>query len=78
MWANNNVCIQDKESWLEVLKLAKTPKLTLSGAWYTLTLQSGKTAKFQAKQWLNKLNEDEFRDSVIAIMDEVLINKYKQ
>ena len=78
MWANNNVCIQDKESWLEVLKLAKTPKLTLSGAWYTLTLQSGKTTKFQAKQWLNKLNEDEFRDSVIAIMNEVLIDKYKQ
>ena len=78
MWANHNVCIQDKESWLEVIKLAKTPKLTLSGAWYTLTLNSGKTAKFQAKQWLNKLKDDEFRDSVTAILDEVLIEKYKQ
>ena len=78
LWANNNVCIQDRESWLEVLKLAKTPKLTLSGAWYTITLKDGKTAKFQGKQWLNKLKDDEFRESVIAIMDEVLIEKYNE
>jgi len=77
MWGGNNVRIQDEESWIDVLKGAKNPRFTLSGAWYTMIDKDGKSVKFQAKSWLKRLEEDDFRKTVISLLDEVLIEKYK-
>jgi recombination protein RecA len=77
MWGGKNVRIQDEESWLEVLKSAKHPNFSLSGAWYTMIGKDGKEVKFQSKQWLDKLKEKNFKETVISLMDEILIDKYK-
>ena len=77
IWAGDSVRIQDEESWLEALKRSKTPKLTLSGAWYTIVDKTGKSVKFQAKGWIKKLKEKEFRKMVTDLLDEVLVEKYK-
>jgi len=76
MWGSD-VRIQDEESWLEILKRSRTPNLTLSGAWYTLTSKEGKSFKFQSKQWIEKLKDEEFRKAVIALLQEVMVEKYK-
>ena len=77
MWGGKDVRIQDEESWLDVLKAAKHPNFALSGAWYTMIGKDGKSVKFQGKQWLNKLKDKDFRETVTSLMDEVLIEKYK-
>jgi len=61
---------------LIALKSSGTDKLKLSGAWYTLS-NGGKEYKFQGKQWLEKLQEPEFRQVVIDIMDEEIVKKFE-
>tara|TARA_R110002096_G_scaffold257322_1_gene450636 strand:+ start:2863 stop:3987 length:1125 start_codon:yes stop_codon:yes gene_type:complete len=70
------VAIQDKESWLTALKASGTSRLVTAGSWYTLTSSSGKTFKFQSKDWLTKLGNGEFKQAVFDIMDEEIVKKF--
>ena len=47
-----------------------------SGAWNRLISKSGKEFKFQRTQWLDKLKDDLFRQTVLDIMDEEIIGKF--
>jgi len=76
IWGNE-IGIQDEESWLEILKRSKTPNFTSAGAWYTLTPKEGKPMKFQSKQWKEKLKDEAFRNAVIDLLNEVMVEKYK-
>jgi hypothetical protein len=76
MWGND-IGIQDEESWLEILKRSKTPNFSVAGAWYTIVPKEGKPFKFQSKQWKEKLQDEKFRDAVIDLLNEVMVEKYK-
>ena len=75
LWSGG-AAIQDKESWLTALKASGTSRLTVAGAWYTLTSSSGKAFKFQSKNWLLKLENGEFKQAVFDIMDEEIVKKF--
>ena len=76
MWGKD-IGIQDEESWLEILKRSKTPNFSVTGAWYTIVPKEGKPFKFQSKQWIEKLKDEKFRDTVIQLLNEVMVEKYK-
>jgi len=69
-----DIAVRDEESWLDAIKGSNA--LTNAGAWYTLTTKKGKDFKFQGKQWIEKLQDPEFRQSVFDIMDEEIIMKF--
>jgi len=50
--------------------------MTVAGSWYTLSSSSGKTFKFQSKDWLIKLGNGEFKQAVFDIMDEEIVKKF--
>ena len=54
--------------------------LEMKGEYETIIREKEKanSVKFQGKQWLSKLKEESFRESVLSLMDEVLIDKYRQ
>jgi len=74
IWAGTDVVILDEESWLDAIKSSHA--LTNAGAWYNLKSSSGQEFKFQAKNWVEKLKEPEFRQLVFNIMDEEVIMKF--
>ena len=74
LWAGNEIGIQDEESWLDAIK--GSDALSNAGAWYTLT-SKGKEHKFQTKQWIEKLQDSEFRQAVLDVMDEEVIMKFE-
>ena len=74
LWGGG-VGIQDQESWLEAIK--GTENVTNSGAWYTLRYGDGTTEKFQSATWMDKLQNQKFKDRVLEIMDEEIILKFQ-
>lgn len=75
IWGSD-VGIQDEESWFEAIRLSGTDKMSRAGAWYTITDSKGKAHKFQSAKWLEMLKNDDFRQAVFDIMDEVIIQKF--
>jgi len=75
LWGTD-VGIQDEESWFTAIKLSGTDRLKQSGAWYTLVDKKGKEHKFQATKWTEKLQDENFRQMVHEIMDEVIIQRF--
>lgn len=75
LWGDN-VGIQDEESWLEALRLSGSDRFK-PGAWNKIISRDGKEFKFQRTQWLDKLEDDEFRSVVFDIMDEEIIKKFE-
>jgi recombination protein RecA len=75
LWGNT-VGIQDEESWLEALRLSGSDRFK-PGAWNKIYDANGKEFKFQKSQWINKLQEPEFRSVVLGIMDEEIIKKFE-
>lgn len=75
LWGAGLYGVQDEESWLEAIKGSE--RLKTAGAWYTLVTDEGNEIKFQRKQWLDKLQEEEFRKAVFSVMDEHVIMKFK-
>ena len=74
LWGDD-VGIQDRESWLDAIKGSK--HISNSGAWFSIDMGPEKDAiRFQTSGWLNKLEDDEFRNRVIEIMDEEVIMKF--
>lgn len=74
LWGDE-VKIQDEESWLEAVKPSEHIKQ--SGAWYTLVMADGSEMKFQSAHWVDKLQNEAFRERVLEIMDEEVITKFK-
>ena len=52
-------------------------RLNVSGAWYSITTDDGTEIKFQRKQWLDRLQDETFRNAVFSAMDEHVIMKFK-
>ena len=76
LWGGANVAIQDDESLFNAIK--GSDKLIQSGAWYTLVFEDGKTEKFQAAKWVEKMQDSQFRERVYQIMDEEVIMKFEK
>ena len=75
VWAGN-VGIQDQESWLEAIK--GSSNIIQRGAWYELVYEDQTTEKFQAAKWLDKLQNEKFKDRVLQIMDEEIIMRFEK
>lgn len=75
LWGDK-IGIQDEESWLEAIK--KSERLKTSGAWHSLVCSDGDLIKFQAKNWLEMLQQEKFRNNVLEIMDEEIITKFDE
>ena len=74
LWGQS-VGIQDEESWLEALRASGSERFK-AGAWNKIYDAKGKEYKFQKSQWIDKLQEPEFRSVVLDIMDEEIIRKF--
>jgi len=74
LWGDESVGVQDEESWFDAIQISE--RLEQSGAWFTLVQNDGSKEKFQRKQWVDKLQDEKFRESVLTIMDEDVIMKF--
>ena len=74
LWGSEDIGVQDRESWLEAIKVSDN--LKQAGAWYSLVYSDGTEEKFQSAHWLDKLEDDKFRNRVFEIMDEEIIKKF--
>ena len=72
IWGDG-VGIMDDESLFEAIKISS--KLSSSGAWYTLSTESG-DVKFQPTKWAEKMQEPSFKEEVLKIIDEEIIKKF--
>jgi recombination protein RecA len=70
------VGVQDEESWLEAVKGSESVKS--SGAWYSLVYQDGTEEKFQASKWLEKLQQEKFKNRILQLIDEEVIMKFDE
>ena len=74
LWGED-VKIKDEESWLDALKGSEN--LRNSGAWFTLVHEDGTEVKFQTKTWMEKLENEKFRNRVLQLMDLEVIQKFE-
>ena len=75
LWGDESIGVQDEESWFDAIQVSE--RLKQSGAWYTLVKNDGSEEKFQRKQWAAKLEKQDFRESVLTIIEEDVIMKFK-
>jgi hypothetical protein len=75
LWGDEDIGVQDEESWFDAIQVSD--RLKQSGAWFSLVKNDGTEQKFQRKTWIEKLQEEEFRKSVLTIMDDDVIMKFK-
>ena len=75
LWGDEDIGVQDEESWFDAIQVSD--RLKQSGAWFTLVKNDGSEEKFQRKTWTSKLTKEDFRESVLTIMDEDVIMKFK-
>ena len=75
LWGDDEIGVQDEESWFDAIQVSE--RLKQSGAWFTLVKNDGSEEKFQRKTWTTKLQKQDFRESVLTIMDEDVIMKFK-
>jgi recombination protein RecA len=75
LWGDESIGVQDEESWFDAIQVSE--RLKQSGAWFTLVKNDGSEEKFQRKTWASKLQKQDFRESVLTIMDEDVIMKFK-
>ena len=75
LWGTKEIGIRDEESWFDAIKGAEC--LTSAGAWYTLTMPSGYTKKFQPSKWAELITTDsEFKENIIRVMDQEVVQKF--
>ena len=74
LWGDEDIGVQDEESWFEAIQISD--RLKQSGAWFTLVKNDGTEEKFQRKMWTDKLKSEDFRESVLTIMDNDVIMKF--
>ena len=74
LWGDEAVGVQDQESWFDAIQISD--RLKQSGAWFSIVHEDETETKFQRKQWLDKLQDEKFRKTVLTIMDEDVIMKF--
>ena len=75
LWGIDKIGIRDEESWFDAIKGSDC--LTSAGAWYTLATSDGYTKKFQPSKWTELvINDSEFRERIIHLMDEEIVQKF--
>lgn len=73
MWGEQ-VGVQDEESWLEAI--STSPHYS-TGSWHCMTYADGTdTGKFRAAEFVERLQEPKFRERVLELMDEEIIQKF--
>jgi recombination protein RecA len=75
LWGDEDIGVQDEESWFDAIQVSE--RLSQSGAWFALALNDGSEVKFQRKNWTENLQDEKFRESVLTIIDEDVIMKFK-
>jgi len=73
LWGND-VGIQDEESWFEAIQSSEY--IQRSGAWYTLLYKDGTSEKFQFTKWAEKMKNEKFKNRVLEIMDEIVVQSW--
>jgi len=68
--------VQDEESWFDAIH--SSSRLARAGAWFSLLDANGEAVgpKFQASKWTERLQDPEFRKTVMEVMDEEVIMKF--
>lgn len=74
LWGGEDIAIQDEESWFEAIK--NSDQIKQAGSWYVLVFDDGKEVKFQATKWMEMMNDNNFREQVLRIMDKEVIQKF--
>ena len=74
LWGGDTVAIQDEESLFEAVKGSQN--ILQSGAWFTMVYEDGTTEKFQASKWVEKMQDEKFKNRVYQIMDDEVIMKF--
>ncbi len=75
LWGDDLIGVQDEESWFDAIQVSE--RLKQSGAWFSLVKNDGSEEKFQRKNWISKLQKEDFKESVLTIMDNDVIMKFK-
>ena len=75
LWGDEDIGVQDEESWFDAIQVSD--RLKQSGAWFALVKNDKSEEKFQRKNWIAKLQSKDFRESVLTIMDNDVIMKFK-
>jgi hypothetical protein len=74
LWGDD-VRILDEESWLEAIKASEY--ITIRGAWYSLDMGDGTEVKFQPGKWMQKMQEAAFRERVLQVMEQHVVQNFK-
>lgn len=75
IWGSDPVGIRDEESWLDAIR--NSDRLKIKGAWKALVLNDGSEVSFQDANWIEKLKDPKFKESVLFIIDEEVVQKFK-
>jgi len=75
LWGDE-VRIQNEESIFEAIR--GSDRLKNAGAWYTLIHSDGKEEKFQSKMWLDKMQDEKFKASVMDIFESEVVLKFAE
>jgi RecA/RadA recombinase len=74
VWGGDRAEIRDEESWLEAIKGSEN--ISNAGAWFSLRYEDGTEEKFQKATWLEKLQQEKFKNRVIELMDREIVQKF--
>jgi recombination protein RecA len=76
LWGTEDIGVQDEESWFDAIKGSE--QIKQSGAWFELMYSDGTSEKFQAKKWVEKLQNEKFKSRIVELMDEEVVMKFDQ
>tara|TARA_Y100000592_G_scaffold87406_1_gene141915 strand:- start:1721 stop:2848 length:1128 start_codon:yes stop_codon:yes gene_type:complete len=76
LWGTDEIGIQDDASLFDAI--SSSPSLVRTGAWFTLMDEAGNAvgSKFQASKWVERMQDDTFRERVYKIMDDEVVRKF--
>ena len=74
LWGTESIGIQCDESLFNAIKTSE--HLTSGGAWYTLKMGDGSEVKFQPSKWVERMEDETFRNRVYELMDEEVVQKF--
>jgi len=74
LWGTESIGIQCDESLFNAIKTSE--HLTSAGAWYTLKMADGSDIKFQPSKWVERMEDETFRNRVYELMDEEVVQKF--
>jgi recombination protein RecA len=73
LWGGERVEVSDHEAWLDII--SKSDRAS-SGAWWTVTLLDGSEKRFRSADFPTELQNENFRNAVLSIVEEELITKF--